>query len=133
MSIILLDGEATPVSRTYTAVQSNPDLTIWKDYTTNGGFPVGAGSASLSVRENAAGVNRVIGKIVLPTLETVAGDISGFTPAPTKAFDSITGFDLVFPNRTSLQNRKNARALLMALLMHAVTTAAVESFVRPSG
>jgi hypothetical protein len=64
----------TPVNRTFIPTQSSPDLTIWKDYTTNSGFPLGAGAASISVKENGSGVNRVTVKLVLPSLETVSGD-----------------------------------------------------------
>jgi hypothetical protein len=134
MSLTLTDAAGTPVNRTFNVVQSTPDLTIWKDYATNGGTPIGAGVASVSVKENAAGVIRVIGKLVLPTLETVAGDdSSGFTPVPTKAFECIGSFEMVFPNRASLQNRKDMRAMLGDLASDAVITSAVESFVHPAG
>lgn len=134
MSLTLTDAAGTPVNRTFNVVQSNPDLTIWKDYSTNGGTPIGAGVASVSVKENASGVVRVTGKLVLPTLETVAGDdASGFTPVPRKAFECIGTFEFVFPNRASLQNRKDMKAMLIDLAGDAVITSAVESFVHPTG
>lgn len=134
MSLTLTDAAGTPINRVFNVTQSNPDLTIWKDYVTNGGTPIGAGAASVSVKENAAGVVRVTGKLVLPTLETVAGDdASGFTPVPTKAFECIGNFEFVFPNRSSLQNRKDMQAMLDDLMSDAVVTAAVESFVHPTG
>jgi hypothetical protein len=134
MSLTLTDAASTPVNRTFNAVSSTPDLTVWKDYTTNGGYPVGAGVASISVKENLNGTMRVIGKLVLPTLESVAGDdASGFTPPPTRAFECIGSFEFVIPNRASLQNRKDLKAMLLDLCGDAVVTAAVEDFVRPAG
>lgn len=135
MSLTLTDATpVTPVNRAFTTVQSNPDLTVWKDLVTNGGFPIGAGVASVSVKENANGVTRITGKLVLPTMETVSGETDlGFEPVPTKAFESLGSFDLVFPNRTSLQNRKDLLAMLKDFLNDAVITSATESFVHPTG
>jgi len=131
-TLTLTDAAGTPVNRSFPLVQSSPDLSIWKDYSTNGGYPVGAGSASLSLKENGNGTSRLQGKLVLPSLETVAGDTGlGFTPVPTKAFECIGSFDLVFPNRSSLQNRKDLKAMFIDLLSDALVTAAVENFVHP--
>lgn len=132
-TLTLTDAAGTPVNRSYPLVSQTPDLAVWKDYATNGGYPAGAGVASLSLRENANGTVRVSGKLVLPTMEIAAGDTGlGFTPAPTKAFDSIASFELVFPNRTSLQNRKDLSAMLKDFLGDAVVTACVETFVHPA-
>lgn len=132
MSITLTDAASTPVNRTYTAVSSSPDLVTWKDYATNT-YPVGAGVATLSVKEGERAI-RVSGKLVLPTLETVAGDdSSGFTPTPTKAFECLGTFDLVLPVRASLQNRKDLSAMLKDFLNDAVVTSAVENFIHPTG
>jgi hypothetical protein len=135
MSLTLTDATpVTPVDRTFVATQSAPDLTIWKDYTTNRGYSLGAGVASVSVRENGGGVHRVAVKLVLPTLETVSGDTDlGFEPAPIKAFECLGSLDLVFPARASLQNRKDLKAMMIDLISDAVVTAAVENFVHPTG
>lgn len=130
-TLTLTDAAGTPVNRSYPLVQSTPDLSVWKDLTTNSGYPAGAGVASLSLRENANGTMRLSGKLVLPTMETVAGDTGGFTPPPTKAFECLGSFDLVFPSRASLQNRKDLKAMFIDLLGDAVVTAAVETFVHP--
>jgi hypothetical protein len=134
MSLTLTDAAGTPVTRTFITVQSNPDLTIWKDFTTNGGYPIGAGVASISVKENGNGVSRVHVKLSLPTMETLSGDTDlGYDPVPAKAFECLGSVDLVFPNRSSLQNRKDLKAMLIDLIGDAVVTAAVENFVHPTG
>lgn len=122
MSLTLAD--AVPANRTYTATQSDPDLTIWKDLATNT-YPSGAGVASLSVKEGATGTTRVAGKIVLPAMDAV--------DATVKSFETLGSFDMVFPNRASLQRRKDQKAMLIALISHAVVTAAVENFTHPTG
>lgn len=131
-TLTLTDAAGTPVNRSYPLVSFSPDISVWKDYATNGGYAVGAGTATLSLRENANGTVRVAGKLSLPTLESVSGDDSnGFTPPPTKAFECIGSFDLAFPNRASLQNRKDLKAMLIDLISDALVTSAVENFVHP--
>jgi hypothetical protein len=125
-TLTLTDAAGTPVNRSYPLVQSSPDLSIWKDYATNGSLPIGAGTASLSLKENANGTIRLTGKLTLPTMET--GDSF---PVPTKAFECIASFDLVFPSRSSLQNRKDLNSMFKDLLGDALVTAAVENFVHP--
>jgi hypothetical protein len=131
-TLTLTDAAGTPVNRSYPLVQASPDLAIWKDYTTNGGVPAGAGVASLSLKENANGVIRLTGKLVLPTMEAISGQTSaGFAATPTKAFECLGSFDLVFPPRASLQNRKDLKAMFIDLLGDALVTAAVENFAHP--
>lgn len=133
-TLTLTDAAGTPVNRSYPSVQVSPDLAVWKDYTTNGGIPAGAGTASLSVKENpTTGTIRVSGKLVLPTMEAISGQTSaGYAATPSKAFEVIGTFDYVFPSRASLQNRKDLNAMFKDLLSDAVVTAAVENFVHPS-
>jgi hypothetical protein len=125
-TLTLTDAAGTPVNRSFPLVQSDPGLSIWKDYTTNSGVPAGAGVASLSLKENSNGTLRLSGKLVLPSMET----LSGATYA-TKAFECLGSFDLVFPGRASLQNRKDLKAMFIDLLGDALVTSAVESFVHP--
>jgi len=126
-TLTLTDAAGTPVNRSYPLVQSSPDLSVWKDYATNSNVPVGAGTASLSLKENANGTNRLSGKLVLPSVETLSG-----ATYVTKAFECIGTFDLVLPSRASLQNRKDLKAMLIDFLSDALVTSAVESFVHPA-
>jgi hypothetical protein len=126
-TLTLTDAAGTPVNRSFPLVQSSPDLSIWADYATNGNLSIGAGKASLSLRENGSNTIRLVGKLVLPTMET--GDSF---PVPTKAFECIGDFNLVFPNRSSLQNRKDLKAMFIDLLSDALVTSAVENFVHPA-
>lgn len=122
MSLTLTD--AVPTNRTYTATQSSPDLTVWKDVSTNT-YPSGAGIASLSCKENSNGTFRVTGKLVLPAMDAI--------DATLKSFETLGSFEMVFPNRASLQRRKDQKAMLADFLSDAVVTAAVENFTHPTG
>nr|QDH89922.1 MAG: hypothetical protein H2Bulk353126_000003 [Leviviridae sp.] len=125
-TLTLTDAAGTPVNRSFPLVSSTPDLSVWKDFATNSGVPQGAGVATLSLKENSNGTMRLTGKLVLPSMET----LSGATYA-TKAFECLGSFDLVFPSRTSLQNRKDLKAMFIDFLSDALVTSAVESFVHP--
>lgn len=122
MSLTLTDS--VPTNRTYVATQSDPDLTIWKDLTTNT-YPSGAGVASLSVKENASGTIRISGKLVLPAMDAV--------DATVKSFETLGSFEMVFPNRASLVRRKDQKSMLIDFLSDAVVTAAVETLTHPTG
>lgn len=122
MSLTLTD--AVPTNRNYTATQSTPDLTIWKDLATNT-YPSGAGVASLSCKENSNGTFRVQGKLVLPAMDSI--------DATVKSFETLGNFEMVFPNRASLQRRKDLKAMLLDFVGDAVVTAAVENFTHPTG
>jgi hypothetical protein len=122
----------TPVNRSFPLVSTTPEVSKYQDIATNGNLLIGAGIATLGLRETSNGAVRIYGKLSLPTLEQVDGDDSGgYVPPPKKAFDSIGTFELVLPNRASLQNRKDLLAMLKDLIADALVTAAVESFVRP--
>lgn len=131
-TLTLTDAAGTPVNRSFPLVSSQPGLSTWKDFATNGNLSIGAGSVTLSLKETSQGTIRVAGKLVLPTMETLSGDNDlGFAPVPTKAFECIGSFDLVFPSRASLQNRKDLNAMFKDLLGDALVTSAVENFVHP--
>jgi hypothetical protein len=122
MSLTITD--AVPANRTFTATQSDPDLTVWKDVATNT-YPSGAGVATLSLKEpSASGVIRLTGRLTVPQMDAV--------DATLVSFSQIGNFELVLHNRASLQQRKNLKAMLIDLISDAVVTAAVENFTHPT-
>lgn len=132
-TLTLTDAAGTPVARSFPLVATSPDLSIWKDYSTNSNYPAGAATASLSLKENSNGTMRLAGKLVVPTMESISGDTGlGFTPPPTKAFECLASFDMAFPARASLQNRKDLKAMFIDFISDALVTAATESFVHPA-
>lgn len=135
-TITLTDAAGTPVNHPFSLVSYDPQAgSNWMDLTYNsGGYPVGAGRLFLREWTNDNGTTKLEGKLVLPTLETPSADGTslGFSAAPTKAYDCIATFEMVFPGRCTLQNRKDLNAMFKDLLSDAVITSAVESLVRPT-
>jgi hypothetical protein len=129
-NLTLTDAASTPVNHTFVPVKASPDLTVWSNVA--GGVPIGFQDASLSVTTNGGMMTRVKGKLVIPTLETISGETDlGYEPAPSKAFEQIGSFEFVLHPRSTLQQRKDLKAMLIDLISDAVVTSAVESHVRP--
>lgn len=128
--IVLGDGQATPVNKTFAPKDCTPQLATWSDRSS--GISIGQPHLTLSVIESAT-VNKISGKIMLPVLETTSTDgVAGYVAAPKVAYQSMAKFELILPHRASLQNRKDTLAFLKNFLGNATfVTKAVEEFERP--
>lgn len=112
-NISLNDGQATPVSHTFTARRIAEGIAKWQD--TSSGIAVGFPTVTASLREpvpgNKARNYRLTLKFAVPTLETVSNSTySGITPAPTKAYECLCNVEFILPERSITQNRKDIRA-----------------------
>lgn len=121
-NISINDGQATPVAHTFTARRLDAGVAKWQDI--SGGIAVGFPTLTASLREPIKGskvpVYKATLKITLPVLEVVnSSTYSGITPAPTKAYDVIANVDIIMPERSVLQDRKNIRAYLVNALAQA--------------
>jgi hypothetical protein len=127
-NLVLADGQATPVNKTFTPMDCTSALATWTDRTS--GIAIGMPVATLSVRidQNAS---RIAGKVKLPILETISGSDAGYTPSPKVAYTVEAKVEFVLPSRSTLQNRKDIQAFIKNLLLNAVVTKAVEEFERP--
>jgi hypothetical protein len=129
-NLTLTDAAGTPVNHTFVPTQASPDLTVWSEVA--GGVPIGFSKASLSVATNGNNVTRVKGKLVIPVLETISGENdSGYAAAPQLAYEELGSFEFVMHPRSTLQQRKDLKAMLIDLMSDAVVTSAVESYIRP--
>lgn len=127
--LVLANGEATPVNKTFTNRGSKvqPEggqLATWKD--ASGGMQIGMPTITLMVRESAAKTD-VDKRIVLPTLETISGSDGGYTPSPKVAYSHMTREQFVLPARGVLAERKNLLAFSKNMNAHAVMTNAVHN------
>jgi hypothetical protein len=130
-TITLTDAAGTPVNHSFVLASFDSLLTKWRE--TAGGIGIGMPEVTMSLTENTNDTNRLKGKLVIPTLETVSGDSTlGFVPAPQVAYENLATFDIVMPGRSTLQNRKDLLAMFRDLLSDALVTAAVETFVKPT-
>ena len=130
-ALILADGQATPVNHTFGVVGIDASgVARWADR--SGGIALGFPQVNISLKgpTGAASRNfRIVSQVVLPVLEqTSASTATGIQPAPTKAYDIRANIEMVLPERSTLQQRKDAAAYLKAFLASAAFVAAVENF-----
>lgn len=128
--LILADGQATPVNKTFSPVNINAaGLAKWQDR--SGGIALGFPTVTTQMREPTKSFRsyRLTAKVVVPVLEvTSPSTASGIQPAPTKAYDVLASIEIVLPERSDLQTRKNALAYVRNLLANGVITTAVEQY-----
>lgn len=129
-NITLTDAATTPVNHVYQPVRSNGDVISWQDRTATA---VLAGQNRLSVQQRLATkqtkATKVTWKLEAPILEqTSPSTTTGIQPAPTVAYTNLASVDLVFSDRSSLQERKDLMAQLRDLLSEAIVTAQANDY-----
>lgn len=127
-NLVLADGQATPVNKTFVPMDANSGLATWTERSS--GISIGMPVVTLSVSMGAE-VNKVKAKVVAPVLEVISGSDGGYTPSPKVAYTVSGVIEFNFPNRSTLQNRKDVRAFVRNLLADAVIQKAVDEFERP--
>lgn len=128
-NITINDGQGTPVAHTFTARKIENGTAKWQDI--SGGIAVGFPTITAALREPIKGqpipAYKATIKIVVPVLETVSNSTySGITPAPTKAYDVTAVLEMVMPERSVAQDRKNLRAYVANALAQADLKALIE-------
>ena len=128
-NIVIVDGEATPVTRTFGPDSIENGVATYKDRAS--GVPVGYGSISLSrpkePQDKVNGSYKCVVQLMLPKLETVSGSTtSGFEPAPRVAYNCVARCELWLPVRSVEQDRENLRVLLRDLLDDAIVVSLIE-------
>lgn len=127
--IVLNDGSATPVARTFSPVDLKNDIAKWADR--SGGIAIGYPKLTMSLSEPTATRRnyKLTLKVVTPVLEiTSPSTATGIQPQPTKAYDLISNHEFVLPERSSLAQRKDILAFAKNLLSDANVIAAVQNF-----
>lgn len=121
-NITINDGQATPVAHTFTARRLENGVAKWQDLVSGiaVGFPTIQASLREPVKNSKSPIYKASLKVTLPVLETVnASTYNGITPAPTKAYDVVANLDILLPERSTLQDRKNIQAYLVNALNQA--------------
>ncbi len=132
-SIVLTDGESTPVNHTFVpkGVLKDPStgkvVATWKkpsavnsegDYVLKQHFVEGSG---------ADGITKHTYVLSLPVLETVGTNDAGVTPPARKAYECIAVLEFRCSNRSTAQQRKNTVKMIADLAAEAVTLNEVEN------
>jgi hypothetical protein len=131
-NLVLDDGQTTPVAKTFSPRGADLKLATWRD--TTAGISIGMPVITLSNKESPGnnGAYRVEARVQIPVLETISGDAGGYIPAPRVAYTMFGKVELVAPQRSTVQNRKDLRAFVANLLAHAVMTETLVNFDPPN-
>lgn len=130
-NVVINDGQATPVSHTFAPVTIDAQgVAKWADR--SGGISVGFPTLSYSLK-NPTGNSKsykLTAKVMLPVLEqTSPSTATGIQPAPTVAYNLLANIEMVLPERSTAQDRKNLLAYVKNYLANAtVVTAGVENY-----
>jgi hypothetical protein len=127
-ALTLTDAAGTPVNHTYIPMDCTSQLASWAE--TASGIAIGMPKATMQLAENGDNFKLTV-KLVTPVLETITGDAGGYTPTPKVAYELLGKAELILPKRSSLQQRKDLKAMFIDLMGDAVVTAAVQSFEKP--
>lgn len=129
-ALTINDGAAVPAAHTFNPapdVMSN--LAKWVDRA--GGIALGYPMISFSLRQptKASRAYKISVKVTTPILEvTSPSTATGIQPAPTLAYNLMAVTDIVLPERSTLQQRKDLFAYFKNFMGNALMTAAVENF-----
>lgn len=134
-NIVLADGQATPVNKTFAPAKTSADYALLEDR--SAGIYVGFNKLTMAlVRPNGSANGtrnlKLSMKIETPKLEVVSNNtVTGIAPAPTVSYRPTAELIFTFPERCTLQDRKDLQALVKNLLANVNATNAVESFELP--
>lgn len=129
-NIVLNDGQATPVARTFYVQRAQVGDDSPAEFLEKTAGSIN-GYLRLSVLTRRAKVGNSFKtqiKISLPVLETVSGaSPSGYAPAPAVGYTSIATVEFTHPERSTLQNRKDLLAYTHNVLANGLVAACVEN------
>lgn len=131
-SVTLTDAATTPVNRVFSPTKKDKDMVIYHNRAS--GIVVGFDAFSINTRQadKTTKATKVTLKLVTPILEqTSPSTASGIQPAPTVAYNLIANVELVLPDRSSLQNRKDLLAMIRDALSETLVTQAVHDYDFP--
>jgi hypothetical protein len=126
--VVLADGQATPVNKTFSVQDCTSQLATWEDRTS--GIGVGMPAVTLSLTKGQTS-NKVVAKVVLPVMKAITGSDGGYTPAAAVAYQLVGKVEIVLPTQATLQNRKDILAFTKNFLANAFAVSAVQDFARP--
>jgi hypothetical protein len=132
-TITLTDATpVTPVNRAFSPTKQDGELVTYHNRAS--GIVVGFDKLSINVRQATkdSKATKLTFRLETPILEqTSASTASGIQPAPTLAFTPLINCDLVFPDRSTLQQRKDLLAMFRDLVNEAIVTNMVENYDFP--
>ena len=135
-NIVINDGQGTPVAHTFAPAKTQADMALLEDRTA--GIYIGYNKLTFALmrpvgasKEATRNLKLSI-KIETPKLETVSNNtVSGIAPAPTISYRPVVELMVTFPERCSLQDRKDLQAYIKNVLANSFVTDAFEKYELP--
>ena len=136
-NVVINDGAATPVAHTFNPSNRNADgQQKWQDKVT--GVAIGfselgqqlqvPGNPVAGTESKASRIYRAKISLKLPTLEVTSPSTgTGIQPAPTLGYTCTANVEFLLPERSTSQNRKDLRVMLVNYLQHANAVAVVDN------
>lgn len=126
-NIVINDGATTPVAHTFYPVNVDGATSNWRE--NQASLPlIGQGTLQVSVRETKNAIKQVHIALTTPALEQITGNNSaGYTAAPKVAYTPLVGVTFNFDGRSTTQQRKDVRVLIMNALANAIIVDAVDN------
>jgi hypothetical protein len=135
-NIVINDGLATPVAHTFAPAKTQADMALLEDRIA--GVYIGYNKLAFALKRptgnsNIANRNLKLDlRIETPKLEVVSNStISGIAPAATVAYRPFVEMSFVFPERCTLQDRKDLLAYMKNVCASAFVVDAVEKYELP--
>lgn len=135
-NMVINDGQATPVANTFAPAKTQADYALLEER--SAGIYIGFKKLTLkltrptSASQSATRNLKLSVKIETPKLETVSNNtISGIAPAPTISYRPVAELLVTFPERCSLQDRKDLQAFMKNALSNSFVTDAFEKYELP--
>lgn len=129
-AVVLTDAAGTPVNRSFAPRGTDKNGVTWWFYLGDGTV-AGYNKLSQEIRQSPqSDVIRVIHTLATPLLETLSssGASSGYVAGARVAHTPRVKVEWLLPVRSSLQDRKDIRAMTYDLLQESVVTDAVWNF-----
>jgi hypothetical protein len=134
--IVLNDASGTPVAHTFAPAKTQADFALLEDRVA--GLYIGYNKLTFNLNRpkgpsNTANRNLQLEiRIETPKLEVTSNNtVSGIAPAPTVSYRPMATLNMTFPDRCSLQDRKDLQKYVLQLLSNSFVTDAVEKFELP--
>lgn len=135
-NIVINDGQGTPVAHTFAPAKTQADMALLEDR--SAGIYIGYNKLTFALvrpvgasKEATRNLKLSI-KIETPKLETVSNNtVSGIAPAPTISYRPVVELLVTFPERCSLQDRKDLQAYVKNVLANSFVTDAFEKYELP--
>lgn len=134
VNIVINDGATTPVAHTFTPIGKDSKGVLWfEQILPVVSSPIAAKRISytqtrvMDMAQKLTGRSKAIFVLYLPTTEVVGNSSTGITPPPTLSYTEVFRQELLLPERSALQERKDTRVLGMNLLANAQVVSAIDA------